>query len=99
MIGPKGEGFNMAFATRSVVLGLCSLMVFPASGRGEEKKPLSSGPAPGCTRNLDDYFAKEVWAKVGSVLCMNCHKVGGDAEKSKFILQDPSKAQGHAQDE
>lgn len=89
----------MGFAARPVVLGLCSLMAFASVGRGEENKQSPSRPASVCNRNVDDYFAKEVWAKVGSVLCMNCHKVGGDAEKSKFILQDPSKAQGHAQDE
>jgi len=86
----------MSFVTRSVVLVFCSLMVFAAAGRGEDKKP-SNGPS--CNRNVDDYFAKEVWAKVGSVLCVNCHKVGSDAEDSRLILQDPRKAQGHAQDE
>ena len=42
---------------------------------------------------------KEVWAKVGSALCVNCHKAGGDAEESKLILRNPRKLQGHAQDE
>ena len=50
-------------------------------------------------RNLDDYFVKEVWSKVGGVLCIQCHKIGGDAENSKLILLDPKKAQGHAQEE
>jgi hypothetical protein len=71
-------------------------MVAPAGGRGEEKKPYN-GPA--CNRSVDDYFTKEVWAKVGSVLCVNCHKEGGDAAGSRFVLQDPRKVQGHAQDE
>jgi hypothetical protein len=48
----------------------------------------------------DDFFTKEVWPKVASVRCLNCHKEGGDAEKSQLVLRDPRKAQGlHAQDE
>jgi hypothetical protein len=86
----------MSFKTRSAILMLGSLLVIGAVGRGEDKKAPSGVP---CTRNVDDYFAKEVWAKVGSVVCMNCHTAGGDAKKSRFILQDPSKARGHEQDE
>src|SRR5208283_682397 len=96
MTVPRGEGFEMTFAKFSVFLVLCSLMVFTAVGLGEDKKP-DNGPP--CSRNVDDYFAKEVWAKVGAVLCVNCHKAGGDAEESRLVLQDPKKAQGHAQDE
>jgi hypothetical protein len=86
----------MSFAARSVVLGACSLMVCLAAARGEDSK-VYSGPA--CTGAVDDYFAREVWPKVGSALCLNCHKEGGDAEKSKLILRDPRKERGHAQDE
>ncbi len=85
----------MSFKTRSVVLVVGSLMVAAAAGRGADKP----AKQPACTRNVDDYFAKEVWAKVGSALCINCHREGGDAEGSRFVLQDPRKVQGHAQDE
>ena len=34
----------------------------------------------------------EVWAKVGTSVCLKCHKAGGDAEESKFILLDPQRA-------
>src|SRR5262245_59635852 len=96
MTAPRGEGFMMSFGTRSVVLVVWSLVAASADGRGEETKPYN-GPA--CSRNVDDYFAKEVWPKVGSVMCVNCHKEGGDAEGSRLVLQDPRKAQGHAQEE
>jgi hypothetical protein len=86
----------MSFQLRAVVLAFCFLIGCSAAARGEEKAPYS-GPA--CARNVDDYFEKEVWAKVGVVLCLNCHHKGGDAEDSSFILQDPRKVQGHAQDE
>ena len=85
----------MAFSRHFLVLGFCSLLAFSAGAPGQDKKPYD-GPA--CSRPVDDFFTKEVWAKVGAVRCLQCHKQGGDAEESKLILQDPSKAQGHAQD-
>jgi hypothetical protein len=96
MTAPRIEGFNMSFETRSVVLVLGALMVLSSGARGQDNKPYT-GPA--CNRNLDDYFTKEVWPKVGAVLCVQCHIKGGDAEESKLILQDPRKVQGHAQEE
>jgi hypothetical protein len=87
---------KMSFTTRAVVLVICSLMVVSAKGRGEEKTP---DKRPACNRDVDDYFAKEVWPKVGSILCVNCHREGGDAEGSRLILHDLSKAQGHTQNE
>ncbi|MEA3212547.1 MAG: hypothetical protein QOE70_5604 [Chthoniobacter sp.] len=39
----------------------------------------------------DDYFLNEVWTKVAAQSCLKCHKAGGDAEDSKFVLQDPSR--------
>ena len=86
----------MSFEMRSLSLLSCLLLTLPGVVRGQDPKPYT-GPA--CNRNVDDYFAKEVWAKVGAVLCVQCHKKGGDAEESKLILQDPRKVQGHAQDE
>jgi hypothetical protein len=40
---------------------------------------------------MDDYFLEEVWTKVAAQSCLKCHKAGGDAEDSKFVLQDPSR--------
>ena len=37
----------------------------------------------------NDYFANEVWPKVAARTCLKCHKAGGDAEDSEFILFDP----------
>src|SRR5262245_1330716 len=96
MMAPRVQGFTMSLAIRSLTVALCSLMAFSAGARGEDKKPYN-GPA--CIRNVDDYFAKEVWAKVGASLCVQCHKQGGDAEESKFLLRDPRKVQGHAKEE
>ena len=64
--------------------------------RGEEKQPQT---VPGCGAVADDFFRSEVWAKVAAQSCLNCHKSGGDAEKSRFLLLDPKKNQGPAQDE
>ncbi len=86
----------MPFALRSVVFILGVLAVPTFTVHGQDAKPYN-GPA--CNRNLDDYFVKEVWPKVGAVLCVQCHIKGGDAEASKLILHDPKKVQGHAQEE
>jgi hypothetical protein len=86
----------MSLAMPLPMLAFCAVLVLSASAHGEETKPYN-GPA--CTRSVDDYFAKEVWAKVGAGLCVQCHKQGGDAEDSKLILKDPRKVQGHAKEE
>ncbi|WP_395751720.1 hypothetical protein [Prosthecobacter sp.] len=39
------------------------------------------------------YFSDEVWPKVGVQACLKCHKAGGDAEESRFVLQDPARDQ------
>jgi hypothetical protein len=96
MMAPTGEGRKMSLMKRSVMLVVCSVMVVSAASRGEEKQPDN---VRACGRNVDDYFTKEVWAKVGSARCVNCHREGGDAEGSQFILEDLRKAQGHAQDD
>ncbi|MDG2123267.1 MAG: DUF1592 domain-containing protein [Verrucomicrobiales bacterium] len=38
----------------------------------------------------DDFFANHVWAKIGARSCIKCHKLGGDAEDSEFILDRSS---------
>jgi hypothetical protein len=48
---------------------------------------------------VDNYFEDEVWAKVGVRKCLTCHRKGGDAEESKFVLLDPRKREGAARDE
>jgi hypothetical protein len=50
--------------------------------------------APSCARPVDPFFAEEVWAKVGAQSCLTCHKAGGDAEESQFVLRDPERSQG-----
>lgn len=85
----------MPCALRPFLIVLCSMALFALQARGDDKKSYS-GP---CTNHLDDYFTKEVWPNIGAVRCVQCHKVGGDAEESKLILKDPRKVQGHAQEE
>lgn len=53
----------------------------------------------GCAGRADDFFVDEVWTKVGTQSCLTCHKTGGDAEKSRFVLRDPEKAIGAVRDE
>ncbi len=40
---------------------------------------------------VDNFFADEVWAKVGERTCLKCHNAKGDASESTFLLRDPSR--------
>src|SRR5438067_6607579 len=84
----------MSVRSHSLLLALAAGLVLGAGGRGDEKKPAYTGV---CAAPVDDFFKDEVWAKVAVHTCLTCHKVGGDAEDSKFILEDPRRAQGAAQ--
>lgn len=60
---------------------------------------------PGQSTNLvkvaspfDTFFQKEVWTKVGERTCLQCHKPGGEAEDSKFLLRDLKRSQDQAGD-
>lgn len=44
---------------------------------------------PACLADERDFFTEEVWGKVVERTCLKCHKAGGEAEDSEFILLDP----------
>ncbi len=54
---------------------------------GEEPGAAAYG---GCVSS-DTFSHEEVWTKVASQSCIDCHKAGGDAEDSDFVLLDPSR--------
>ncbi len=83
---------NVRFLVLALVTGLAS----PAAVRCDDKLPR---PPMGCAAAVDNYFEEEVWAKVGLRKCLTCHRKGGDAEDSKFVLIDPRKRQGAARGE
>ena len=35
----------------------------------------------------DRFFVEDVWAKVGELSCLECHREGGEAEESSFVLR------------
>lgn len=41
--------------------------------------------------HAEDSFQAQLWPKVAAMECLKCHKPGGDAEDSEFILADPAK--------
>jgi len=86
----------MSRIPRPLVAVLATAFAVGVGIRGDEKTPYT-GPA--CAAAVDAFFKDEVWAKVGAPSCLTCHTKGGDAEDSKFILQDPRRVQGTAQDE
>jgi hypothetical protein len=81
---------------RILVLALVAGIISPPAVRCDDKVPL---PVMGCAAAVDNYFEAEVWAKVGLHKCLTCHRKGGDAEGSKFLLIDPRKRAGSAHDE
>lgn len=69
----------------------------PSPTHGDE--PPDSPPATpatdsasACPATVDTWFADELWAKVGALECLKCHKRGGDAEETRFVLKDLSRA-------
>lgn len=78
------------------VLALLAGVVVSTAVRSDDKTPR---PVVGCAAAVDNYFENEVWAKVGVQKCLTCHRKGGDAEDSKFVLIDPRKRQGAERDE
>ncbi|MBO0698810.1 MAG: DUF1592 domain-containing protein [Zavarzinella sp.] len=85
----------MSHFTRTLFVALAAGVVLGAGARGEEKKAYTG---PSCTGAADAFFVDEVWAKIGARICLACHKKGGDAEDTRFILTDPRKADGAARD-
>ena len=80
----------MSACPRSFLV-LAAGLALAAAARGDEPKPYTGA---GCAAAVDDFFKDEVWAKVGVRSCLTCHKKGGDAEDSKFVLLDPRKRDG-----
>jgi hypothetical protein len=52
-----------------------------------------------CAASAGTFFQDEVWPKVGARSCLECHKAGGDAEDSDFVLLDPARNVGAAQED
>jgi Protein of unknown function (DUF1592) len=78
-----------------LLVSVCAALTQP--GRAEEKAAAYSGAA--CVAGPDEFFASEVWPKVGARTCLECHKAGGDAEDSDFVLTDPQRSGGVGSDE
>lgn len=81
----------MTLLFRIVVVAAAASISFPWIARGEEQKP--TGSPVSIDSALNDFFLQEVWTKVGAQTCLNCHKLGGDAEDTRFVLRDPQKSQ------
>lgn len=73
---------------------MAAVVALLGTAHGEEAKPCSGAS---CVEAADKYFIDEVWAKIGEKTCLTCHKIGGDAEDTSFILRDPRRSQGDAQ--
>ncbi len=71
------------------VLSLGLLLLWVKAGRAET----SNSYAGVCQAPADDFFTDKIWGGIGAHDCLKCHKDGGDAEESKFVLRDPTRAE------
>ncbi len=67
------------------ILPWAAVLLSSAVARANDKSPC---PGPDCLAEVDAWFAAEVWAKVGVMECIKCHREGGDAEDTRLILYE-----------
>ncbi len=67
------------------ILLLAAVFLSSPVARANDKSPC---PGPGCLAEVDAWFAEEVWAKVGLMECIKCHRQGGDAEDTRLVLYE-----------
>lgn len=68
-------------------------LIHSAGARADE---VPGAAAEACPGSDDAWFAEEVWAKIGAVHCVKCHKASGDAEDTRFRLHDLALARPEA---
>ena len=76
---------------KSVLITVASVLIAVIFGTPSGAAEQSPCPATDYV-GLDRFFADEVWPKVGEAECLKCHKQGGDAEDTRFVLQDLSRS-------
>jgi len=64
------------------------LLVLPP-GPAVAQQAAACPAVPGSTAQ-QTWFAAEVWTKVGRLKCLRCHRTGGDAAETSFVLRDPA---------
>ena len=68
-----------------LVGGICCIFAVAISPAAE----VTPCPAARPGSSSEIWFATEIWAKVAQRECLKCHKSGGDAEETRFVLSDP----------
>ncbi|MBP89252.1 MAG: hypothetical protein CMJ64_21470 [Planctomycetaceae bacterium] len=74
---------HLRFAVLRIVVASLAITVSACAGPAAEP----DNNEPECVA-VGNYFANEVWAKVGERTCLKCHRADGDASESEFLLQD-----------
>jgi hypothetical protein len=94
----RGASLALAVVAASVVGGVALSAKEATRSANVPASAITAEPSAVVSAAVDAWFTDEVWAKVGQVTCLECHKAGGDAEDSRFVLVDPARAQGHDRD-
>jgi hypothetical protein len=79
----------LRFALTGISVGIVGPLWADESLRDEDSRGPSATASTPCSA-VDSFFVDEVWAKVGEMTCLKCHRDGGDAEDSAFILHPTS---------
>lgn len=68
------------------LLAACLLALLQQSACSQQVAVCPAGVA---STAREAWFAAEVWSKVGRLKCLRCHRAGGDAQDTSFLLLDP----------
>ncbi len=75
-----------------ILLSIVFLSIDARLASAQQADSAAVPQGPGCLV-ADNFFAEEVWAKVGERTCLKCHNIKGDASDSKFLLRDTASNQ------
>lgn len=69
-----------------IMLSVVFALTDSPTALAQEGAKAAAPAVPECLA-ADNFFADEVWAKVGEQTCLKCHNIKGDASDSEFLLR------------
>ena len=89
--GIPERNVEMVLSSRWFVLALVFGTACPVAVRCDDQP---AQPASGCAAAVDSDFEDQVWTKLAAQKCLTCHRKGGAAERSRFVLIDLQRSEG-----
>ena len=75
---------------KSCLLTVACILIGPITGTTSRAADPIACPTVE-NKEFNRFFSDELWSKVGGTKCVKCHKRGGDAEDTRFVLTDLSR--------